>query len=1151
MGNLGKRLLIITLSVALVVAIALVGNAFQQRDKAHNLSSEKSVVYSGSYNGVSYEVTKKDVWNNILYSSPMTTITENLDKYLLSSYIDSVTDETKIQEKLNYLIYGTTDAEKIQDYKDDAKNNEKLLLTFRNKMNVLGYFDDNEHEHTYKDYAKLMIAYDLYATYRLENNLKIGTLEPELDNETLKDLYAEKAQDAFAVTIKFFSEDEAKEFYKEFKVALVSSKLRMYIGDSDYVVAKNDDGSYYLNDDLTPVYYTQTVTKSDSTTSEEKVPNGNVVKNSDGTYEWDSTTDSWVYTNGTFVSSKVAYEDVTSFTTSNTAVLSANNWMNLYVAMYNKFYAQYRESLPTVVDKDAFFTAFGFDKDAEGFISDANASTLNEVLKKYNLALVTWTDSNDAKHQEIRKYVGNESYVVLVQDGVAQGKEGYPTYKKLDGEDIPNYKIEVDENGEPVLDYEGHFIYYLDENGKQQISDSKKKITDEGVVVDLSNSIEANLIQLYGAYFNMFEDYANDNWNVDYKRKMEKIADKIYYSFEDLNSAREDLAKEIFATLPFDKSSTTGYFMKATSMNGAVSSETPYYLVLKLTNTTNENPTDEEISEYKKELIEDYLLEEGLTEMAMAELRAEAGLTVYDEFFKYEYESSISQSDSSNKYGVSESDGYITYKSYKARKVAALTKEVTVNGNKVSKKVLTADDVYNYAMSYSGPSYIATTALNKVLLKLAEFETIHGKEKNYLTSKNWKMQAYASTAEQYNYYYEYYKQMYAQYGYEFYDSVDQFLFSYGARSFDDLVTSLKRSTMRNIFLYNALVNDAFFNNSNDAYNATLSAYATTTLDPTSAQSGKPFIFKSDEFTKIYDEYYDINASHVLIYVDYDEDGTPDDYNKFLETFDSTTNESSFLKKEDGVTPLTLSDWNQAIAQIENKLREFIYTDDSWSSSKVSDLANFITEYNKSCRIDGDYKDYKKLGIALEYESLGEVTNLTEDNFVEEFGVALREIKEKLERVDNDLLGYSLGDKLYKTEFGMHFIVETAGTNYDKPDFSFIEDDAYPSELINQDKKVTDAQLAIYILEYAYNNIFGSTDNPEEHAGFEYPNIPSELKKAFTTYYDSFMSTVLDKSSTYHSNFIMLLSLSSEESSYKNDFKNLLDIYYSVLFGALA
>ena len=42
------------------------------------------------------------------------------------------------------------------------KNNEKLLLSFRNKMNVLGYYDDNEHEHTYKDYAKLMIAYDLY-----------------------------------------------------------------------------------------------------------------------------------------------------------------------------------------------------------------------------------------------------------------------------------------------------------------------------------------------------------------------------------------------------------------------------------------------------------------------------------------------------------------------------------------------------------------------------------------------------------------------------------------------------------------------------------------------------------------------------------------------------------------------------------------------------------------------------------------------------------------------------------------------------------------------------------------------------------------------------------------------------------------------------
>ena len=80
MGNFGKRILFVLLAVALVVALAVVGNAFQQRNKDHAVSKAKTVVYSGSYEGLNYSITKADVWTNIVHSSPLSTINEMLDK---------------------------------------------------------------------------------------------------------------------------------------------------------------------------------------------------------------------------------------------------------------------------------------------------------------------------------------------------------------------------------------------------------------------------------------------------------------------------------------------------------------------------------------------------------------------------------------------------------------------------------------------------------------------------------------------------------------------------------------------------------------------------------------------------------------------------------------------------------------------------------------------------------------------------------------------------------------------------------------------------------------------------------------------------------------------------------------------------------------
>ena len=255
--------------------------------------------------------------------------------------------------------------------------------------------------------------------------------------------------------------------------------------------------------------------------------------------------------------------------------------------------------------------------------------------------------------------------------------------------------------------------------------------------------------------------------------------------------------------------------------------------------------------------------------------------------------------------------------------------------------------------------------------------------------------------------------------------------------------------------------------------------------------------------------------------------------------------------DDNGDPLTLNDWNKAVSELLDEIYDYINSNLDWSSSSIS-LSNFIKEYNESSLRDGDYINFKKLGLQLEFESLGEVTNFNVTNYVERFREGVKKVYAKLEKVDKDLLGYSIADELTPSEFGLHLIFETAGSNYVKPTFKYTDTNTNYSEFLkNDNEEVTDAQIAIYILRAVYTNIYGDTDNPEKNAGFPYPNIPSELDKAFSLYFESYINTMLDTSTSYHSNYIMLNQLAKEASDYQQQFKELRDIYYSMLFGSLA
>ena len=76
MGNFGKRILIVLISVLAIVCLILVGNAIQQSEKIHKVNNSKEVVYTLNDD---IKITRGDLWHAIVNGGSISTIVEMLD----------------------------------------------------------------------------------------------------------------------------------------------------------------------------------------------------------------------------------------------------------------------------------------------------------------------------------------------------------------------------------------------------------------------------------------------------------------------------------------------------------------------------------------------------------------------------------------------------------------------------------------------------------------------------------------------------------------------------------------------------------------------------------------------------------------------------------------------------------------------------------------------------------------------------------------------------------------------------------------------------------------------------------------------------------------------------------------------------------------
>ena len=174
---------------------------------------------------------------------------------------------------------------------------------------------------------------------------------------------------------------------------------------------------------------------------------------------------------------------------------------------------------------------------------------------------------------------------------------------------------------------------------------------------------------------------------------------------------------------------------------------------------------------------------------------------------------------------------------------------------------------------------------------------------------------------------------------------------------------------------------------------------------------------AEAFSKQYhDKYFDLSVKHILLTVDFDSDGTPDDPELFMNKL-----------SEEKQTAFT----NAIVTAMDAIVKEVNYIVEEDYSSLVDALDYVLREFYANGTLLSDttktwsfYKDEFNLGLTI--EDLSSVSSSTYSQYVKEFGIGVQKLYAQLseeKKLDDDYLASSVSniDELIKTNYGYHIL----------------------------------------------------------------------------------------------------------------------------------
>lgn len=167
--------------------------------------------------------------------------------------------------------------------------------------------------------------------------------------------------------------------------------------------------------------------------------------------------------------------------------------------------------------------------------------------------------------------------------------------------------------------------------------------------------------------------------------------------------------------------------------------------------------------------------------------------------------------------------------------------------------------------------------------------------------------------------------------------------------------------------------------------------------------------------KMAEEYFSLNAEHILIYVDFDKDFTPDNFSDYI----------------DGLTPTELAEYEAVKVAFDSLI--FSKMDDGMTFAEIAD------EYMDSLMNDpiNEWAQFKQYGFKIMTEDLtpeNSLNNVTSQSFDPDFAASLKRIYDAyvIEAANSvvDITEY-LDTQITESAFGIHLILATEGSGFEQ------------------------------------------------------------------------------------------------------------------------
>ena len=556
--------------------------------------------------------------------------------------------------------------------------------------------------------------------------------------------------------------------------------------------------------------------------------------------------------------------------------------------------------------------------------------------------------------------------------------------------------------------------------------------------------------ELFGYFLNMYNVvYGGYKDTIEAESTFAQLVemDDLIINYNDIFEFNTNLAKYIFTSLNTYEEFNAGedlssyYTYKPEKFYSG--QDTAYYLIMNLakvntvevvdfTGTKQELITiigEDVYNEIETTLIDANIELQNFVNKRVAEYRSEFDFTIHDKYIAMDYK--------------------VIFTGYEDDSLGSLTLIASYNGIDIS-----ADELLAYALNNNAPMYLISAAQTKALVN-AHFEDVYCLdtivcEYDYLENESAKMlehiNAFNSMEAQFK------TSMYAQY----YTFEEYLYLAYGVKDIEGMLNDYYiKQSLQPLYIF-----DQIQENNYEVLNDLFELMA-------------PY----------YENYFSLNATHLLIYVDRDENGTPDEYDEFYASLADTTEHDAKL------------------AALEIKIREYLAVEDN-------SFTTLTAAYRQATRTDETWGEFKSYGFYLYTENLSAQGSLTysstinkyEQNFVDR----LVELYQEYNLEENISEVSLLDDTLLETSFGMHLIKVVKGSAFTMPSAKFTmtynssNEPEFTVGIENENELINFEQLKLYAM-YRFSVItFGSIDLMDSY-GFSRPNIPTSVSAALTEF----------------------------------------------------